>query len=432
MRQRRVLILSDLFPPVFAPRIQAVAKYLPTYGWEPVVATELVRHQADYVHTATDSRYKEDIPIYRIDFGKNEVGTLRHKLNFLADLVYERRERRMEKALQKSLKEKPDVILCFAYRKFPLRTAARLAKSWGIPWIADCRDIVEQYTDGDFLPHPITLWGHPLLKLMRSIRARIISQRNRYLSQANKVITVSPWHRNLLAKVNPDCHLIYNGYDHEIFSPRLEPHPHFDIIYTGRLLSLSMRDPSLLFQALASPELSELVSSSKLHIHWYTDKQSERLLRPVISSYGLETINTFHEMLPREEMARMIQSAAILLQLSNRESESGPHGMVSTKIFEAMAVRKPVLLVRSDEAVMEQLIKHTRIGCAARSVRDVISFVRSCHKDWIRQGYTAVSGEQEEIELFSRKRQVGDFARLLNEVLDNPKNIRSCPYQSNH
>lgn len=414
--RKQVLILSDLFPPQFAPRIQAVVKYLPEYGWEPIVVTELIRSEAKYAHQATDSSFQEHCPVHRMDLGAKREGTLGHKGNFALNLLFEEKERRMEQKVRILFPHKPDAILCFAYRKFPLRTAAKLAREWGIPWIADCRDIVEQYTNGDFLPRQVTFMGWPMHCLMQLIRRRIINQRNRYLRQAHKVTTVSPWHKEVLSVINPDTHLIYNGYDKEVFQVNMRPSPTFDIVYTGRLLSLAMRDPSLLFEGLASPALSDLRNSGQLRLRWYTDRQSEELLRPLIKEFNLMGINSFHSMIPREEMAQMIQSASILLQLSNRETENGPHGMVSTKIFEAMAVRKPVLLVRSDEAVMEDLIQDTHIGCAARHVGQVIDFVLNCYKEWKENGYTKVVGNGRRIAQFSRKEQVADFARLLDSL----------------
>ena len=39
---KRVLIVCDLFPPAFGPRMGYLCKYLTQMGWEPVVVTERV------------------------------------------------------------------------------------------------------------------------------------------------------------------------------------------------------------------------------------------------------------------------------------------------------------------------------------------------------------------------------------------------------
>ncbi|MDL2208193.1 hypothetical protein LJB97_01065, partial [Parabacteroides sp. OttesenSCG-928-O15] len=39
---KRVLIICDLFPPAFGPRMGYLCKYVRSEGWEPVVLTEAV------------------------------------------------------------------------------------------------------------------------------------------------------------------------------------------------------------------------------------------------------------------------------------------------------------------------------------------------------------------------------------------------------
>ncbi|MDO4671812.1 MAG: glycosyl transferase family 1 [Porphyromonadaceae bacterium] len=413
---KNLLIISDAFPPTFAPRIEAVAKYLPLYGWQPTVITICTR-EANYTHTATDSLTKDPCPVYRLLKSDAEAGKLRHLLSFLGELLSESREKHLEQEILSLSLPRFDAILCFAYRKFPFRTAFHLAKRWGIPWIADCRDIVEQYTEGDFLPKKLILGGIRFKFVEKWIKHKILKARNASISQACAVITVSSWHCKVLSKINPNVHLIYNGYDPQIFEVCHNSHKRFKIVYTGRLLSLEMRDPTLLFEALRSDRLAWLLKEGLIDVDWYTDQHSKELLEPLIKKYHLERFCHFYAMVPREQMAKIICDADILLQLSNRETSEGPHGMVSTKIFEALAVEKPVLLVRSDESVVESLIRKYNLGCAARCVDDVVGFVLARYKEWSDKGYTEISLPLETKKLFSRKEQVADFARILDKLM---------------
>ena len=57
---KKVLIICDLFPPAFGPRMGYLCKYLRNYGWEPVILTEMVEEntftllamqcEAAYIH----------------------------------------------------------------------------------------------------------------------------------------------------------------------------------------------------------------------------------------------------------------------------------------------------------------------------------------------------------------------------------------------
>ena len=40
---KKVLIICDLFPPAFGPRMGYLCKYLKGLGWQPVVLTEAIK-----------------------------------------------------------------------------------------------------------------------------------------------------------------------------------------------------------------------------------------------------------------------------------------------------------------------------------------------------------------------------------------------------
>lgn len=413
---KNLLILTDAFPPTFAPRIEAVAKYLPSFGWNPVVVT-ISTEESSYTHTATDSQFDQSCVVYRYSPKSASEGSLNHVFSFFQELIFESRDKSFEQYIETLSLPRFDAILCFAYRKFPFRTAGILARKMNIPWVADCRDIVEQYTSGDFLPKKLKVGPVRLRLLPALIKRQIVRCRNAAIKTASCVTTVSPWHKDILSRVNRKVEIIYNGFDPEIFVVRHFPHDRFRIVYTGRILSLEMRDPTLLLEALSSAELRSIINEGLVDLIWYVDPYSQEMLMPLIRSYGLEKINKFERMVPRKEMARIISSADILLQLSNKETTKGPHGMVSTKIFEALAVEKPVLLVRSDETVMEHIIESHGLGCAGHNKSEVVRFIKERYDEWKANGYTKVEIPQGDKMKFSRKNQTGQFAAVLDNLI---------------
>lgn len=42
---KKVLVICDLFPPAFGPRMGYLCKYLKHYNWEPVILTEAVEEK---------------------------------------------------------------------------------------------------------------------------------------------------------------------------------------------------------------------------------------------------------------------------------------------------------------------------------------------------------------------------------------------------
>lgn len=89
--------------------------------------------------------------------------------------------------------------------------------------------------------------------------------------------------------------------------------------------------------------------------------------RPV---YGL------FDYVPASEIPGVLNRSSILLQLANTFASDGPKGFMTTKLFESMAVGKPLLCVKSDESCLEATIRNTRSGLAARTAEE--AFVLSC------------------------------------------------------
>lgn len=408
---KRVLILCDLYPPAFAPRVAYLTQYLRSFGWQPVVFTEQVgTHQlfADFPIPC---------PVYRVCL-RPERGWER-SLAFALEVVAEYKERSFARTIAAYMQEhglaRPDAILCMAYRKFPLRTAQTLARLWGVSWLADCRDLVEQYSDGDFLPRPIRLGPLRLRWLERLLAKRFIELRNRAFASAKGVITVSQWHRSLLSQVHSSVSIIYNGYDHKLFAPSYPPQTTFRIVFTGRLLSLAMRDPSLLLEALAT----EGLRSIPLSVDFYTDDYSAELLRS-LPLFVADPRCHIHAMVPSRQVPSLLAEASIILLLGNAENGSdGPNGMVSTKLFEALAMQKPTLLLPDSSGEAAQILMRSGCGLASGERGEIINFVLQHYTEWVQMGFTAARhADDQYIQQFSRRREAQQFAGLLDQITE--------------
>lgn len=406
---KRVFILCDLYPPAFGPRVAYLTQYIGQYGWSPVVFTEDVNAHQLF------SDFRAPCPVYRITpYG----GRVRGGGLSVLELVLEAKDRYMADEVERLVSQErlglPDVILCLSYRKFPLYAASQLAVRWRVPWVADCRDIVEQYSRGDFLPAPLEVFGYRLTALEKWIGVRYINQRNKALRSASVLSTVSKWHSEVLSRVHPRVEVIYNGYDEKLFRAQLpQKTKRFRIVFTGRLLSLDMRNPSLLLEVLRLPELSRL----PIDLLFYTDEYSAQLLGH-LGTLGGNIRFTVRPMVPSRQVPEILASASLLLLLGNEETEHGPHGMISTKLFEAMAMQRPIVLLPDATSETAELVRQSGLGIATNDAEELRTYLLRLVAEWKSNGYTSVSYYNEGfISEFTRQRQAGQFARLLNEAL---------------
>ena len=170
----KVLILCDMFPPAFAPRMGYLCKYMKRAGWQPVVVTEEIPENmfAFLAHL---------VPATYVRFFHARHPQLRKVewlVVFLLDFFFHYKDRKMAKVADRLMQSQPfDAVLCSTYRTFPLPAALRVAKKYRLPLIADLRDIVEQYAANEYISKSFHTF--PWLDRQITVRYRRHLLRNR-------------------------------------------------------------------------------------------------------------------------------------------------------------------------------------------------------------------------------------------------------------
>lgn len=410
----KVLILCDMFPPAFGPRMGYLCKYLGRAGWEPTVI-------AEHISDATFAFLKGNTPVTYVHFYKAK-GTIARRIEwlgvFLLNVLSGYKDRKIyREALKQAKQQAFDLILCSTYRTFPLSAAQKVARKTKLPLVVDLRDIIEQYTGAEFMAHALPKCLGLEKVLAAVFKKYNLKQRNRVLRQADYVTTVSPWHVDILKSYNPHVALIYNGYDPEVFCPKPVRSDRFYITYTGRLLSLAMRNPDLLFRAVKRLMDERIITPDTFNIRWYTDEASQIMLENEAKKYLITAYMSYHGYVPATEISYILNESSILLQLTNKADASGPQGIMTTKFFEALAVEKPVLCVRGDEGCLEEVINRTQAGLSAHNEQEVYEFIKVHYLHWKATGQVVSTVKHEEVIRFSREEQATQFIRIFEQIL---------------
>lgn len=400
---RRILILTDsIAPPAFAPRIVSLCRHLSESGIECVVFSD--REQGVDAFSMPFGKW------YQTAYYQSGNKTCRYWL----DKLFDARERQFEAFIEAQANvDTFDAIFCSTCYYFPLQTTYRLAKKYHKPYIIDIRDVAEQW--GNISYNTYSVASSRVTKgLHHLFTAWNIRKRNRVLAAANEVITISPWHQQLLSRYNSRTHLIYNGFDEQEFYPKDVQTDSFLISYAGKIYNLLFRDPRLLFEALRQL-LSDLPGLSKdLRLLFHVDKHSIEPLRQMAADYGLEAYCEVNGYIPKAELLPLLHRSSILLVLSCKSTPEGAHGIMGTKFYEALGVEKPVLCVRSDEESLAQVIAMTQAGLAGTSVESVKRFIAEQYSDWQKNGFTHRQVTNK--DLFSRATQSAQIEQLLRGI----------------
>jgi len=412
---KKVLILCDLFPPAFGPRMGYLCKYIRSYGWEPTVVTETVEDEHAFNFLSNLCRV-EYVNFYTAK--KDKIRKRQWIFTMLRDFLFGYKDKRMYKAALNICKEESfDLVLCSSFNTFPLSAARKTAKKLKVPLVVDLRDIAEQYSGEEYLSNTISTMGkvgHLATTLFIKKRLRI---RNNVLKKAQCITTISPWHVKTLNQYNRNVELIYNGYDPELFYPETIPTRHFIITYTGRLISTALRDPALFLEALSILIKERVIYPPDCQVHWYVDEASWKIIMGEAEKYNVLSYMNFKGYVSGAKIPHILNSSSILLLLTNRSTTNGPKGAMTTKFFESLAVEKPILCVRSDESYLAEAIEESHAGLAATHVEEVCEFLKQYYKEWKENGHTHSSIDKDVLHRYSRKEQAGQFTSIFNKLI---------------
>ena len=396
--QRKLLIVCDAFPPDFAPRVGYLCKFLDT-DYDITVVTEETGHNSWPV-----SFERQNFCIHK--FALTSANPLICNFQAIGDYLFSRKDRKLYKQAVKVLNDSRfDMVLCTSYYIFPLLCGKKLAQHFNIPFCIDLRDIKEQEAK------PIGL--HRIRHFFR-LQWLNIWRRNRILKSAQSVTTISPWHVETLSKFHNNVHLVYNGYDDEDFRYKETKTDYFTITYTGRLLDLSLRNPILLFDALRDLCKNDEFAKA-LRIKWFVDNASMKQIGGLTAEYGLTSVTEMHPTISAKEMPEVLNNSSIALVLTNLSTPNGPHGIMTTKFFEALGCERPILCVSSDESCLAAAIAETNAGLAGRNVEEVKDFIMSKFCEWQQNRFTHQNVRLK--EQFTRQTQAVQFKEIFEQTI---------------
>ncbi|MDT8301038.1 MAG: glycosyltransferase [Sedimentisphaerales bacterium] len=418
---KNVLMLTYMFYPcnhIASQRTAKTAKYLPEYGWKPViVCPKWTKENSKYFDAEMVAEFDRSNVAKAIDYENNLSHNRFQKL--LAKCISNPDPRVLVVSFLRRYallleKHPPEFYYgAIAFLRKYLRTnrvdcvwatepvchtiADWIQKKFGIPWVADFRDILDQKG----LPEHER--GHSYLK---KVEPRIISS-------ASAIVTVSePLKEVLQTRHKMPVHVINNGFDPSDYDIDVQQNREiFNIVYTGKII-FPLRDPSPLFEALATLISDDKVESSKINVSFY-GTESEDILDRLIQNYP--ALNNVVHIFPRVSFRKSIQiqkQASILLHLAH----GGEKGIMTGKVFEYLGARRPILCIPGDNDCVDALLKETKAGVSCRNSEETAAQVLYWYQEWLQTGTVSYHARDEQSVKYSREKQAGQLAELLDSI----------------
>ncbi len=402
------------------------AKYLPEFGWEPVILTV---ENGEF--PAIDESLLNDIPegikvyktktlepfaLYKSISGNKDKAIETYALTeknssliskiskwlrlnlFIPDARRGWKHYAVKKGIELIQSENIDIILSSSPPHSLQLAAKEIAKKSGLPWVADFRDL---WLDAFYIPTEEQ--GKLARKLNACYEKSIIKSADKVISTSQEIID------DLKSKAPASNYdVVYNGYDESDFEHHTkDKNQKFTIRYFGSISS--GQNPLSLFYALREIKENSKDIYNNISVELYG--KIDATVWQAIQENGLESCVCFKGYVAHNTVPKLMTTADCLLLLLPRTKYKG---MVPGKLFEYMAALKPILAIGSTASETSKLLRATNSGNMYDHNANITQDILSLYKSAMEDNDTKIDSN---IKEYSRKRQTEKLAQILNETI---------------
>lgn len=404
-----------------SPRIPGLAKYLPEFGWQPIILTAPLPEKPNMQFRVIETSYRDALSFWKRLLRLNPDEDIRRQvkkrlgvtskkslMDFILTCIgaivnYPDSDRGWKPFAVRAgsellQKEDIDAILSSSSPVTSHLIAKELKVRYKIPWLADFRDLWSQNHNYSYGP------------LRRLIDRRL---ELKTLSKADALVTVSqPWVDKLSTlHKGRATYAITNGFDPaEINTPPANLTTKFTITHTGTIWPRGQY-PWKLFAALRDLISDRTINPNEVEVRFYGPE--ERWLAKEVDEYGLSGMVKQYGMVTRQvALEKQRESQLLLLIAWEYRQNQGAYGI---KTFEYLAARRPILATGVPSDVNKELLNETTAGICALTVEDIKNTLKELYKEYKQQGNVVYKGEESKINKYSHR----EMARKLSEVLNH-------------
>jgi glycosyltransferase involved in cell wall biosynthesis len=430
---KKVLILSYFFPPcnlTASQRAFGWAKFLNEFGYYPVVVTrkweneinssvdvfkstsdgvEVEKHEGYEVHylpyTATfrdrilqDSKATFSQVLIRklLTFIElisqnytNYVVPFRNIKEYSDDLIS--REKSFHSII---VTANPFVMFKFGHE---------LSKKYRLPWVADYRDD----------------WSTSEINKSRFVFDKIVSwveskSEKKWLRNVSFFTTISHHYRNKISLyTGKRGEVILNGFFEEDYQDvtRQNDLDEFSVVYNGTLYGSQKIELFIAAFKMFVDNNKELKIPIKLKFIGlaFDPIQTMRVKKLII---GYEKNVEITSRISREEVIAIQKEANLLLMLSHESVK----GIPSSKLYEYLGLRKPILVCPTDDDILKETVGGYNLGDVVNSEKEILKVLNNYLLLFKKNESDSLIANDEYVLKFTRKAQTDELSKLLDQL----------------
>ncbi len=431
----KIVFLAHYFPPLNssgARRVQSFANYLSSRGHEVVVIstkktecdgllTEAIPDDIQLLELNGFGRIGSssvkislqggnDMNQNRSTLGKSLLRLKRfvakvtgqlidHRLIFAMQFTYPWLERSVKNSLKSA-----DIVMSTS-PPWPIHLAGFIVKKkFSKPWVADYRD---QFSGSHIQ------FGSPWFQ------RREIDIERWLLKAVNAVVTISEPMQEYYRQFHPAVYCIENGYEESFFKqdvytdnlisnlPKYSP-DELIIRYLGTITT--DRIPIAFFTALINVNR---ISGKKIIAEFYGESG---LLNNVLSQLIPDVtpfIRLCHQLSYRDAIKTMQSANALFFIETSDFSSHSSRGVLTTKLFEYLATKKPIIAEISNQALAARYIKRAKADLViSEDAKEIESALLM-----LRQGKINLERDDVFIDSLSRRLKASELEDLFHKIV---------------
>lgn len=424
---KKVLIIAGQYFPFAVPcayRVHSFAKHLPYFGYKPFIISidwtiDLVEKQEYFGSGAysPDSTKQISCEVARVPYPSNKppfFARLKGVLTGMgANPILEQAYRTTINTIWDN-SNGFDAIIATKPNPSAFEAAAWASHRYNVPWIADFRDVVGQYS---------TVPKQNISQLLNNPKKYLLTWLCKYTNQikADKEVefckssfaqtTVSEGLADYLRERGlSNVETVINGYEPEEYqSVEAELSNKFRIVYAGALHW--DQNPSLLFDALDQilVEKKEFINSAEVLFYGVEEEKLAHFLKGRICRQILKA----SPRIAKERIQAIMKGSDILLHLSHPNTK----GIMTSKLTEYLGAGRPILSIPGDGDTVDSFIKETNAGVSLDTDTKIKNYLLSQFENWKETGKTDYNCNESVKIFYTRKQQVRILSILLKKAI---------------
>ncbi len=392
-------------------RITKLVKYLPQNGWKPVVVT-IPRYGSK---AARDPKLEDAIPQeaeiirpFYLDYRRfipGDIAKLFRKIE--KEKLYPDKFVIWNYFVKRKINYvvnhfRPDIVFVNVNPFSSLLLAADLKKMTGLPVVVNFRD-------------PFSFNNYLITEKDFAESKRALELEQKLFQNYDAIVCVTPFATNTYRKLFPQMvdriYFIPNGFDPEDFEDVAPAKPEtFTIGYNGSISSLVPIAPIL--EAIHHIYREHGIRI-KLNIASANRLRDFRSHCPECFDEGLAEHKGF--LSHSESLENLARSHLLLAMFAKNKSTEGAY---PGKIFEYLAMKKPILLLNHPESDLAKLVLKTKSGTVVdiENHEEIVKTLLMYHEKWQKDEW-AFSQNEEAVKQYDYRVITKKTTELFDEVL---------------